>query len=80
MPHADSLLSIVKRIVSDLSKNTDNYIIFDNLLLALISLEVDLEFAQSTLLAYYTVIFKLISEYPTADHKVSVMPLLTLLL
>jgi|LauGreDrversion4_2_1035121.scaffolds.fasta_scaffold37393_2 hypothetical protein len=69
---ADTHLSFIKRVIADLQKSEDNFILFDNLQLVLVAIEVDLQFAEDMLIKNYKVIFKLISEYPNPEHKIAV--------
>lgn len=55
-------MNLVARILSDLAKSKDNQILFDNLLLALTAIEVDLDFSKEVLLRHYSLIFKLIND------------------
>jgi len=69
---AEANLNFVRRILADLARFDDNYILFDNLQLALLAIEVDLQFTEDILLKHYPTLFKLIGDYPSAEHKIAV--------
>lgn len=63
---------LVARILHDIMKSRDNWILFDNMLMALGSLEMDTNAANTVLVHNYDRLFKLIIEYPIPEHKIAV--------
>ena len=58
--------------MQDLTAYKENYFIFDSLMLALASIENDVDFVTKTLVPMQNTIFTLINEYPHQDLKISV--------
>ncbi len=59
--------------MQDLTSYKENYFIFDSLMLALASIENDVDFVTKTLVPMQNTIFTLLNEYPHQDLKISVI-------
>ena len=55
---------LVNRILGDLSKSKDNWILFESIVELLSAMEVDPAFTMKMLLDHYVLIFRLLHEYP----------------
>jgi len=59
--------------MQDLTSYKENNFIFDSLMLALASIENDVDFVTKTLVPMQNTIFTLLNEYPHQDLKISVI-------